>query len=142
MLSIVTKEGCVFNLNYLGMKFFHLFQSFDSLQEKVINIWISIFLNKRIKNLSYYGIGGFIDNSVKNKVWTYIRCVFWDICCIIFLGIRVLISPQAFSKVQVARSFLSIIDNTISFPYSNLGQIIIMDGFCTHIPLLYTRPGF
>ena len=61
----LSEEVCVFNLNYLGMKFFQLFQSFDSLPDKVINIWISIFLNKRIKNLSYYGIGGLIDNIFK-----------------------------------------------------------------------------
>ena len=30
MWSILTKEGCLFNFNCLGMIFFHLLQSFDS----------------------------------------------------------------------------------------------------------------
>ena len=42
-----------------------------------------------------------------------------------------------FKSSSCQEFFLSIIDNTISFLYSNLGQIIIMDAFCTHSIIIY-----
>ena len=116
MWSILTKEGCLFNFNCLGMIFFHLLQSFDSFLEKVMNAWIFIFLKKRINDLIYFGIGILVEYFVKYSLWTCRAFTLWNIFEIPFLRFRVFTWPKASLLIYVARSFiLSIIEKVLFF---------------------------
>ena len=95
MWSILTKEGCLFNFNCLGMIFFHLLQSFDSFLEKVMNAWIFIF-----------GIGILVEYFVKYSLWTCRAFTLWNIFEIPFLRFRVFTWPKASLLIHVARSFI------------------------------------
>ena len=150
MWSILTKEGCLFNFNCLGMIFFHLLQSFDSFLEKVMNAWIFIFLKKRINDLIYYGIGILVEYFVKYSLWTCRAFTLWNIFEIPFLRFRVFTWPKASLLIHVARSFilsimekycfslnskwsiLLIVDNSCYILKRNLVQIIITDALFIH----------